>query len=266
MGLAELLGAGRGVTSVIGSGGKTSLLAALARELSSTVVLTTTTHILPFAGVPLVTSDDAGDVVAALAGSRIVCVGSQAEKDGKLTAPELGMDVLAALADHVLVEADGSRRLPLKAHAHRTDDIFTAIRSSCSAPPGSVAPCARSSTARSASASSPGAHRTTSPRPSSWRVPPTRRPWQTSPSSTRPTSLPTPPANSPPNSACPPSAGACATAMISRRTFLSLTGACATAPFSHDRPAPLGPLQPNCNRTLRDRCCRQPGGDATVGS
>ena len=117
MGLAELLGAGRGVTSVIGSGGKTSLLAALARELPGTVVLTTTTHILPFAGVPLVTSADAGDVVAALAGSRVVCVGSQAEKDGKLVTPELGMDVLAALADHVLVEADGSRRLPLKAHA-----------------------------------------------------------------------------------------------------------------------------------------------------
>lgn len=117
MGLAELLGAGRGVTSVIGSGGKTSLLAALARELPGTVVLTTTTHILPFAGVPLVTSADAGDVVAALAGSRVVCVGSQAEKDGKLVTPELGMDVLAALADHILVEADGSRRLPLKAHA-----------------------------------------------------------------------------------------------------------------------------------------------------
>lgn len=117
MGLAELLGAGRGVTSVIGSGGKTSLLAALARELSGTVVLTTTTHILPFAGVPLVTSADADNVRAALAGSRVVCVGSQAEKDGKLVAPELGMDVLAALADHVLVEADGSRRLPLKAHA-----------------------------------------------------------------------------------------------------------------------------------------------------
>ena len=114
MGLAELLGAGRGVTSVIGSGGKTSLLAALARELPGTVVLTTTTHILPFAGVPLVTSDDADN---ALAGSRVVCVGSQAEKDGKLVTPELGMDVLAALADHVLVEADGSRRLPLKAHA-----------------------------------------------------------------------------------------------------------------------------------------------------
>lgn len=117
MGLAELLGAGRGVTSVIGSGGKTSLLAALARELPGTVVLTTTTHILPFAGVSLVTSADANNVRAALAGSRVVCVGSQAERDGKLVAPELGMDVLAALADHVLVEADGSRRLPLKAHA-----------------------------------------------------------------------------------------------------------------------------------------------------
>ena len=117
MGLAELLGAGRGVTSVIGSGGKTSLLAALARELPGTVVLTTTTHILPFAGVPLVTSADAGDVVAALAGSRVVCVGSQAEKNGKLAAPRLDMGVLAELADHVLVEADGSRRLPLKAHA-----------------------------------------------------------------------------------------------------------------------------------------------------
>lgn len=117
MGLAELLGAGRGVTSVIGSGGKTSLLAALARELSGTVVLTTTTHILPFAGVPLVTSANADDVRAALAGSRVVCVGSQAEKNGKLVTPKLGIDVLAALADHVLVEADGARRLPLKAHA-----------------------------------------------------------------------------------------------------------------------------------------------------
>lgn len=117
MGLAELLGVRPGVTSVIGSGGKTSLLAALARELSGTVVLTTTTHILPFAGVPLVTSANADDVRAALTESRVVCVGSQAEKDGKLVAPSLGIDALASLADYVLVEADGARRLPLKAHA-----------------------------------------------------------------------------------------------------------------------------------------------------
>ena len=118
MGLAGLLRVGRGVTSVIGSGGKTSLLAALARELPGTVALTTTTHVRPFAGVTtLVTSADADDVRAALAESRVICVGSRAEKDGKLVTPELGMDVLAALADYVLVEADGSRALPLKAHA-----------------------------------------------------------------------------------------------------------------------------------------------------
>ena len=117
MTLAEALGVGPGVTSVIGSGGKTSLLAALARELPGTVVLTTTTHILPFEGVPLVTSADAGAVAEALAASRVVCVGSQAEKNGKLVTPKLGIDALASLADHVLVEADGARRLPLKAHA-----------------------------------------------------------------------------------------------------------------------------------------------------
>ena len=117
MGFAEALGVGRGVTSVIGSGGKTSLLAALARELPGTVVLTTTTHILPFAGVPLVTTKDVADVRAALAESHVVCVGSQTEKNGKLVTPELGIDTLASLADHVLVEADGARRLPLKAHA-----------------------------------------------------------------------------------------------------------------------------------------------------
>ena len=117
MGFAEDLGVRPGVTSVIGSGGKTSLLAALARELPGTVVLTTTTHILPFADVPLVTSADADDVRAALAESRVVCVGSQAEKNGKLVTPKLGIDTLTSLADYVLVEADGARRLPLKAHA-----------------------------------------------------------------------------------------------------------------------------------------------------
>lgn len=117
MTLAEALGVGPGVTSVIGSGGKTSLLAALARELPGTVVLTTTTHIRHFEGVPLVTSTDMGAVAEALAASRVVCVGSQAEKNGKLVTPKLGIDALADLADHVLVEADGARRLPLKAHA-----------------------------------------------------------------------------------------------------------------------------------------------------
>lgn len=116
MALAEPLGVGPGVTSVVGSGGKTSLIAALARELPGTVVLTTTTHVLPFAGVPLLVSPSADEVAAALRASRVICVGSYGKKN-KLVAPELGIDMLADLADHVLVEADGARRLPLKAHA-----------------------------------------------------------------------------------------------------------------------------------------------------
>lgn len=128
MELRELLGVGPGVTSVIGSGGKTTLLARLAGELSGTVVLTTTTHILPFADVPLLVDPSPADVARTLAASRVVCVGGHPagekgekpekdEKPGKLAAPACGIEALAGAADHVLVEADGAHRLPLKAHA-----------------------------------------------------------------------------------------------------------------------------------------------------
>lgn len=144
-GLRELLGVRPGVTSVIGSGGKTTLLVALAAELPGTVALTTTTHVLPFDGVPLLVSPTPGDVARELGRSRVVCVGSWAAAGGhggpqaaggvppatsgehaapgsratpaKLAAPECGVEALADVADYVLVEADGSRRLPLKAHA-----------------------------------------------------------------------------------------------------------------------------------------------------
>ena len=55
--LRELLGVGRGVTAVMGSGGKTSLLYQLAEELRpcGTVLLATTTHIMrppPYTAAP----------------------------------------------------------------------------------------------------------------------------------------------------------------------------------------------------------------------
>ena len=53
--LAEALGVQPGITAIIGSGGKTSLLRALSRELlaeGNRVLLTTTTHILPFKDLP----------------------------------------------------------------------------------------------------------------------------------------------------------------------------------------------------------------------
>lgn len=116
MQLYEKQGVCRGVTAVIGSGGKTTLLRTLSRELPGTVILTTTTHILPFEGVPLLTAPTAEEVRTALARSRVLCLGTPAT-EGKLTAPSLPFSVLAELADYVLTEADGSRQLPLKAHA-----------------------------------------------------------------------------------------------------------------------------------------------------
>lgn len=112
MRLHELLQIKPGVTAVIGSGGKTTLLAALARELPGMVILCTTTHILPFPEMPFLEAPTASDLLR----HRVICVGTP-QADGKLTAPACTIASLRALADYVLVEADGSRQLPLKAHA-----------------------------------------------------------------------------------------------------------------------------------------------------
>ena len=80
------------------------------------MILTTSTHILPFAGIPLLVTDDIEQVRRALALHRVICMGTPAA-EGKLTAPALSFSVLADAADYVIVEADGSKRLPLKAHA-----------------------------------------------------------------------------------------------------------------------------------------------------
>jgi len=92
------------VISVVGAGGKTSLISAWARELAAagkSVIITTTTHMFR----PERMEEDGIKVIAA----------DNPEKPGKLTAPP--EDVLSRLreeADVVLIEADGSRRMPLK--------------------------------------------------------------------------------------------------------------------------------------------------------
>lgn len=118
----ELAGAGSGrVVAVIGSGGKSTLLRTLGDAVvarGGRAVLATTTHFLPFEGMPLVTSDSMDDVRLALEGAGIVCAGQPTgDGSGKLAAPAMGLEKLADLADVLLVEADGSRHLPLKAHA-----------------------------------------------------------------------------------------------------------------------------------------------------
>ena len=112
--------------SVIGSGGKTTLLRRLSERLSGTVILTTSTHIRPFQGIPLVDVSPGNAEQAlcalrsALSRSRVVCVG-KAEVSGKLASPAevIPYETLLAEADHLLVEADGSAGLPLKAHRPR---------------------------------------------------------------------------------------------------------------------------------------------------
>ena len=115
MDFPKLLGLRPGVTAVIGSGGKTSLLRRLAEELPGTVLLCTTTHIRPFEEYPLLTAPTPEDIRKALTAHRVLCLGTPCE-NGKLTAPSLSVETLATLADYVLVEADGSKHLPLKAH------------------------------------------------------------------------------------------------------------------------------------------------------
>ncbi len=121
MNLADLLRTDSGVLSVVGSGGKSTLVNELARELGCTVVIATSTHMLAPEGCPLLLDPTELDVEQALWYTRVVCVGTRApgaEGDaGKLCAPSLGFGTLSVLADRVLVEADGARRLPHKAHA-----------------------------------------------------------------------------------------------------------------------------------------------------
>lgn len=121
------LGVESGVTAVIGSGGKTSLLRRLAEEVPGTVILCTTTHIRPFTEYPLLTEPTLETVRQALADSRVICLGTPCE-NGKLTASTLPVEALAGLADYVLVEADGSRQLPLKAHGPHEPVIPTVSR------------------------------------------------------------------------------------------------------------------------------------------
>ncbi len=109
----------RGITALVGGGGKTTLMLRLARELAADgarVVVTTTTHIFPPDGMRTLDSTDPAEVLAALAAERMICVGMP-DGHGKLTAPTLPLDTLVQNADYVLVESDGAKGRPLKAPA-----------------------------------------------------------------------------------------------------------------------------------------------------
>ena len=118
MQISPLLEIGRGITALVGGGGKTTLLYTLTEELrkKGTVILCTSTRIRRPEQYITLTGASEEDAAVSLASFGAVCLGETAE-NGKFSAPELPFSVLAQLADYVLVEADGSKGLPLKAHA-----------------------------------------------------------------------------------------------------------------------------------------------------
>lgn len=120
MKLEQALDIRRGVTAVIGGGGKTTFLRTLGEELAGaghTVLLCTTTKIYPFPGLVNLSAPSERELCQALHSARLVAAGDPIPGIGKWGALELSMDRLTALADFVLVEADGSAGRPMKAHA-----------------------------------------------------------------------------------------------------------------------------------------------------
>ena len=135
--LASALRIEPGITAIIGSGGKSTLLMTLGLERMSAggrVLLCTTTHMFPVAGVPwdgssrrldaapwkpgaLHATDCACEACAGLVRGSICQAGVLDPQTGKLSSPAEPLDQLAQRFDYVLAEADGSKRLPLKAHA-----------------------------------------------------------------------------------------------------------------------------------------------------
>lgn len=118
MSLREALCIRPGVTAIIGGGGKTTLLLALARELAkrSRVILCATAKMYPPEGIRCLPPLPLSDIAAALLAERLVCVG-ELGPEGKLTLNVSAIPSLMMIADYVLCEADGSKGLPLKAHA-----------------------------------------------------------------------------------------------------------------------------------------------------
>lgn len=115
--MTNLLNIPRGITAIIGSGGKTTLMMALARRLPGRGIVATSTKIYAPKDLPVFNGSDLSAIGAALHADGLVCVGSNAP-EGKLSAPCCAFEELSAMCDYLLIEADGSRKLPLKAHAH----------------------------------------------------------------------------------------------------------------------------------------------------
>ncbi len=116
--IADALGLGdHELVSLVGGGGKTTVLFALGAQLAGTVVLTTTTKMgrdRTGGHEPLLAPSD--DALLHTLAARRVALAWRAAADHKALGIEPQVcDRWFGLVDHVVVEADGSRRMPFKA-------------------------------------------------------------------------------------------------------------------------------------------------------
>ena len=102
------------IISVVGSGGKTTLIKQLSsryRSEGKTVLVTTTTHM--FIEEDTLLTDAAEKIIGVLQETGYAMAGIPEGEKIKALSRET-FDTVCACADVVLVEADGSKRLPLK--------------------------------------------------------------------------------------------------------------------------------------------------------
>ncbi len=128
-----LLPEGRGVLSITGAGGKTSAMMALGRhfrDCGKSVLLTTTTKIrsarLLDYGVDDVISSEPDALLYEPVPGRSALYAEQALMDPKkMVSPRLEvLSLLLPRFDVVIIEADGSKGLPLKMHTSRDPVIL----------------------------------------------------------------------------------------------------------------------------------------------
>lgn len=107
------------IIAVVGAGGKTTVCRTLGEALArkgQTVLLTTTTHILPPPGLPLIV----GEVRSVLPAAPLTAAARETAQGGKLkgfSGEEIDSLSKKGQFDVLLVEADGAKGLPLKAPA-----------------------------------------------------------------------------------------------------------------------------------------------------
>lgn len=102
------------IIAVVGSGGKTTLIKQLAsryRGQGKTVFVTTTTHM--FIEEDTLLTDDAGQIIGALQQTGYAMAGIPEGIKIRPLSRET-FEAVCAFADVVLVEADGSKHMPLK--------------------------------------------------------------------------------------------------------------------------------------------------------